>query len=76
MGHVELKQVLSISGNEVKEIGNFRGHTVYRHDHARDEEVTLYIVDKSTKKALCRIDVGADCGQNVGYIDSVNVRSI
>lgn len=49
----------------------FEGISVYSREEEVSQSITLYFVDTGTNKCMKKVNVGAKCGQNQGYICSV-----
>ncbi len=65
----ELIRGYHINGGSVSKIRSFCNIDIYQADGDIDECVTIYFCSGS--KVVQKLQVTADCGQNVGYIDDL-----
>lgn len=73
---MKVEKVLAIEGNHVSEVYQNRNIIVYQTSEGHDYSATLYFVNKSNDEVMFKQHIDADCGQNVGYISSVNFTGL
>jgi hypothetical protein len=73
---MKVEKVLAIEGNRVSEVYQNKNIIVYQTSEGYDYSATLYFVNKSNDEVMFKQRIDADCGQNVGYISSINFTGL
>lgn len=69
---MKVEKVLSIEGNLVAEVFQNKNITVYEFHSTHEESYTLYFVNKGNDEVMFKQHIVADCGQNVGFVSSID----
>lgn len=68
----ELTEVFMIDNKVVTQIGCANSVKVFLHESRNSQEVTLFLTKGC--RVIASIDINADCGQNMGFIDTVTFK--